>query len=84
MRKKLAVIAMTCTAIAGAGLVGASPASADDLCESVYTHGTIVGYHQLVGPTCVPSPTGGYLCENNTVGFDPTVLVTESICVPRP
>ena len=84
MKKKLAVVGVTLAVVgAGAGFVGGgSPVSADPLCYSVSTQGTVIGTHQLVGPTCVPT-NAGTICETETVGLDPSALVTEGACVPR-
>jgi len=84
MRKKLAVAAVTFAVVgAGAGFVGGgSPVSADPLCYSVATKGTVIGQHQLVGPICPDAGTGTG-CETETVGIDPSALVSETACTPR-
>jgi len=76
----LALIGLSCATV---GLnVATSPASADPLCYFVGTTGTVVGTH-AVGPICEPT-SFGTICETETVGLDPSALVTEEVCVSRP
>lgn len=70
-------------AVAAVGAaVAAVPASADPLCTSVSTSGTLVGTHS-VGPKCVPYPLAAE-CNTTSTGLGTLANVTESTCVPAP
>jgi hypothetical protein len=76
------MLALTSIALA-LTYVAAPDAMADQLCYYVWVHGTAVVDPVTVGPLCQPI-SFGVICETETVGLDPSLLVTEEVCVPRP
>lgn len=62
--------------------IAAVPASADPLCTTVSTSGSVVGTHS-VGPKCVAYPLAAE-CNTTSTGLGTLANVTESTCVPAP
>lgn len=60
----------------------ASPAAADPLCQSASVSGTLTG-PQTIGPFCIPYGLGT-ICNSGTEGLSPTLLVSQTVCIPKP